>query len=133
MAEAILRHELGSSVDVYSAGPAPSSINPLALEVLEEMGISTKGLRSKGLEALGHTVFDVVITLCDKAREVCGPVDAKAAHSHWSLPDPTAVAGSIDRRRAAFRKSAAEITRRVRHLIPVITVTKTRTDRLQED
>ena len=120
MAEAILRHELGRDVDVRSAGPDPSGVHPLALETLAEMGITTGGLRSKGLEVMRGAHFDVVITLCDRARESCSADELGSRHIHWSLPDPAAVTGSAHRRRLAFRQCAEEITKRIRHLTPTL-------------
>lgn len=121
IAEAILRHELGSSVDVYSAGPHPTRVNLLALEVLLDMGVPTTGLRSKGMEQVSGIDFDLVVTLCDKAKEECGPDSSWARQIHWSIPDPAAVTGSARRRRRAFEAAASEIALRVRHLIPVLT------------
>jgi protein-tyrosine-phosphatase len=120
MAEAILRHELGPTVEVYSAGPAPTEVNPLALQVLNDMGIDVTGLRSKGMDEVRAIDFDIVITLCDKAKEACPPDDSNATFVHWSLPDPALVKGSAVRRRRAFESTAAEIAIRVRHLIPVL-------------
>lgn len=121
MAEAILRGELGERVDVYSAGPAPTEVHPMTLKILDGLGIKTAGLRSKGMEEVHGIDFDVVVTLCDKAKEVCPPDDGNARYVHWSLPDPALVKGSSARRRKAFDSTAAEISRRVRHLTSVIT------------
>jgi protein-tyrosine-phosphatase len=120
MAEAILRHELGSTVQVHSAGPAPSQVHPLALEALHNMGVGVEGLRSKGLEEVQHIGFDVVITLCDKAKEACAPDRSWARQIHWSLADPAAVSGSHFRRRRAFEDIASEIAIRLRHLVPLL-------------
>ncbi len=120
IAEAILRNLLGSSVEVHSAGPKPTAVHPLALDVLRAMHVSTAGLRSKGIEYLEDKDFDFVITLCDNARELCPPDRPEARYVHWSLPDPALVKGSLSRRRRAFRETANEITRRMRFLIPVL-------------
>lgn len=121
MAEAVLRHQLGSGVEVHSGGPKPTAIHPLALEVLRAMHISTSGLHSKDIEEMEGRDFDFVITLCDNAREVCPPDRPEARYVHWSLPDPAAVKGALSRRRRAFRETASEITRRMRFLLPVLT------------
>lgn len=121
LAEAILRNRLGSAIEVQSAGPEPTAIHPLALEVLRAMHISTTGLRSKDIQDMEDRDFDFVITLCDNAREVCPPDRPEARYVHWSLPDPAAVKGALSRRRRAFRETADKITRRMRFLVPVLT------------
>ena len=118
IAEAILRNQLRSGVEVQSAGPKPTVVHPLALEVLRAMHVSTAGLRSKGIEDVAGRDFDFVITLCDNAREVCPPDRAEARYVHWSLADPAAVKGPLARRRQAFRETGDEIARRLRFLVP---------------
>lgn len=67
--------------------------------------------------------FDYVITLCDKAREVCPKFGHHPRLAHWSTPDPAA-AGDTDRASyPVFQRIAADIDARVRHLLPVLTRT----------
>jgi ArsR family transcriptional regulator, arsenate/arsenite/antimonite-responsive transcriptional repressor / arsenate reductase (thioredoxin) len=121
IAEATLRAELGSDVEIQSAGPSPTEVHPLAIKALEERGIAVEGLRSKGLEELRGIDFDLVITLCDRAKEACYPSEYGTRQVHWSLPDPAAVQGPGAQRWRAFQATADEIAKRVRHLIPVLT------------
>ena len=120
IAEAIVRERGAGEVEAFSAGPRPAGVHPLALEVLREMGIATKGLRSKGLDEVAPLEFDYVITLCDIAREECSPLPGRPEHMHWSLPDPAAVIGRMDSRKAAFRLTANELVDRISHLMPLI-------------
>lgn len=120
MAEAILRERGGPPLEAFSAGPRPAGAHPLALGALREIGIETKGLRSKGLDEIAHVEFDYVITLCDIAREECPPLPEGPEYIHWSLPDPAAVTGRMDRRRAAFRLTANELADRIGHLVQLI-------------
>jgi protein-tyrosine-phosphatase len=120
IAEATLRAELGPDVEARSAGPAPTAVHPLAIKVLQEKGIAVEGLRSKGLDEFRGTVFDLVITLCDKAKEACDPGQYGERRVHWSLPDPAGIQGSEARRWRAFQATADEIAKRVRHLVPVL-------------
>ncbi len=70
MAEALVNHELGTRVEAVSAGVHPhDSIDPHALAALREAGISTSGLYPKTLHAVLHEPFDLVVTVCDSARE----------------------------------------------------------------
>ena len=59
-----------------------------------------------------------MITLCDRAREVCPEFDSHPRRAHWSIPDP-AMAGDTDQASyPAFQRTAADINTRVRHLLP---------------
>jgi protein-tyrosine-phosphatase len=60
--------------------------------------------------------LDVVITLCDRVREVCPEFSAHPAFVHWSIPDP-ATSGATDRETyPAFERTAAELETRITYL-----------------
>jgi protein-tyrosine-phosphatase len=117
IAEALMRAQSGGALEVHSAGPRPAGVHPLALEVISEWRLATRGLRSKGLEEVADIEFDHVITLCDIAREQCPRLPGDPEYIHWSLADPAAVMGSMEARRRAFRAAAAELNRRISHLV----------------
>src|SRR6185503_9681729 len=72
MAEALLTREGGSRFEVRSAGSKPASrVNPLAIEALREVGVNWTGRTPRGLEGLDQQRWDVVITVCDRARDAC--------------------------------------------------------------
>ena len=103
MAEGILRHHGSGYLEVASAGTAPTSVRPEAIHVLGEIGIDIRSHWSKHVDSLSQARFDVLITVCDHAREVCPVLPGVTRQLHWSLPDPAAVEG--DRARLdAFRK-----------------------------
>jgi protein-tyrosine-phosphatase len=77
------------------------------------------GQRPRRLDALADRSFDVVVTLCDTAREVCPDFPGRPRRIHWSVGDP-ARPESGD---GAFRRAATDIDARVRHLLPVLTAT----------
>ena len=117
MAEALLRRHAGDTATVTSAGSAPRpELHPHTVEVLrEQFGIDVSGRRPRHLDAVTGMAFDRVITLCDKAREVCPDFGHGTRPAHWSIPEPAD--------RAAFGRTAAEIDTRVRHLLPVLAAT----------
>ena len=86
MAEGLAKAILGSNVEVYSAGSKPSTLNPLAVEVLKEIGIDISNQYSKSVEDLSIKTFDYIITLC--AEEVCPVYLGAGKKLHWSFPDP---------------------------------------------
>lgn len=95
MAEAILRHMAGEQFDACSAGSHPAGfIHPLAIEVLQQLGIPLTNQMSKSWDEFKDTPVDVVITLCDAAAgEVCPVWPGEPMTAHWPLPDPTHHAG----------------------------------------
>lgn len=101
-----------------SAGSKPAGrINPFALEWLQQQGHGTEGLRSKSWEEFaspGAPEFDFIFTVCDSAAgEVCPVWPGKPATAHWGIPDPAAVGGDDEATRAAFRKAAGQLARRI--------------------
>ena len=98
-------------VRAASAGVRPAErLHPSAVRVMRELGVAVSG-RPRDVRTMTRRRFDHVITLCDKAREVCPELGARRAH--WSIPEPEGYEG--------FRATAAEIDVRVRHLVPALT------------
>jgi arsenate reductase len=104
MAEALVNHDLAGKYEAFSAGTEPSSVNPLAIAVMKELGIDISQKRSKGLEEFAGQEFDYVITLCSQADEACPVFFGGTKKIHMGVPDPTATAGSDEEKLAAFRK-----------------------------
>ena len=71
MAEALMRQRFGERLEVRSAGVEPSSIHPLTVRVLREVGIDASSQRSKHVNELAGIRFDLVVTLCDSAAQTC--------------------------------------------------------------
>jgi protein-tyrosine-phosphatase/DNA-binding transcriptional ArsR family regulator len=125
IAEVLLRHHTAGRVTVTSAGSQPKpDLHPDAVRVLREaLGIDISGQHPRHLDTLTGRRFDHVITLCDRAREVCPEFLRHPRRVHWSIPDP-ATAGDTDQASyPAFQRTAADIDTRVRHLLPVLTAT----------
>lgn len=89
MAEGLINHFLGGRWQAFSAGTQPSVVNPKALQVLQELGIETSGFRSKSVtEFLDRDDLDLVITVCDNAKETC-PIFLKPVEQiHIGIEDP---------------------------------------------
>lgn len=115
MAEALVNSIAGSRLRAHSAGSRPAgSVHPLALEALEQHGIGTQGLRSKSISeflAEGAPKMDLVITLCDAARQECPVWSGQAVRAHWAIDDPAA-ARSDDAPRA-FARAFGELQDRL--------------------
>lgn len=125
IAEALLRHHTAEHVTVTSAGSWPKPrLHPNTIRVLRDaFDIDIANQQPRHLDTLTGRRFDHVITLCDKAREVCPEFAHHPRRIHWSIPDP-ATAGDTDQASyPAFQRTAADIGTRIRHLLPVIAAT----------
>ena len=116
MAEGFARHLGGKESEVYSAGPAPVSVNPLAVEMMAERGVDISNARSKSLQEI-TAVPDVVITLCGEPGEACATYPGKAKIIHWPVRDPARAQGSREEVLKVFREVRDEIETRVKALL----------------
>jgi arsenate reductase (thioredoxin) len=124
IAETVLNRKGRGRFVAESAGSRPTArVNPYALEVLAEGGIAWRGHEPRGLEGLARERWDFVITVCDKAREVCPVFPGQPILSHWGMPDPAAVEGSDEEKLRAFREALTLISRRI-DLLLVLPVEK---------
>lgn len=89
MAEAVINHQLAGEVHAVSAGvePRPRVVEGV-LDKLRREGIATEGLKPEGVDAYLATDLDLVVTVCDNAKETC-PLFPRAVRSiHIGLHDP---------------------------------------------
>jgi ArsR family transcriptional regulator, arsenate/arsenite/antimonite-responsive transcriptional repressor / arsenate reductase (thioredoxin) len=117
MAEGILRHLVGENIGVVSAGNKPNGVHPYAVEVLAARGIDIRAQVAKHMQDIDLDGFDYVITVCDRVREICPTPPRAATQLHWSLPDPVAVVGSEDQKRAAFTTIADHLMSRIQYFL----------------
>lgn len=121
MAEALLREIGGDRFDVHSAGYIPSDVHPLAIRVLDEVGIDASHQTSKHMETyLEAEPFDYVITLCENAAAVAPPFPGERHRMHWSVRDPIWAEGSVEQRMAVFRSVRDDLTARIRRFVDQI-------------
>lgn len=117
MAEGLLRHLAGDRFDVASAGAHPAGLNPLAVEVMSEIGVDISKHWSKRAGEFRGQNFEYVITVCDPAREACPLFPDARQVLHWSLDDPAAVEGSREERLAVFRRIRDQVADHIRAFI----------------
>lgn len=120
MAEALLRELGGERFEVFSAGLEPGELNPLAVQVMEELGIDISGHKVKSV--FDHfrqgVLFDYVITVCDAARaEKCPVFPGVTKRLEWSFEDPASLAGDWESRLAATRRIRDGIREAVRTFV----------------
>lgn len=117
MAEGLLREAAGEAIEIFSAGSHPSSVHPMTVQAMAARGIDISHHHSKGFEELPGQSFDYVITVCDRAREICPVFPGHPEDIHWSLPDPSTIGDSDGERFRAFQRTAEEISQRIRFLL----------------
>jgi arsenate reductase len=113
MAEGYLRHAAGGEFEALSAGIEPKGLNPLAVEVMSEIGIDISRQRSKDVREFVGQAIPYVVTVCDNAKRQCPVFPHTYKSLHWSLEDPAEARGSHEEKLAAFRRVRDEIRQRV--------------------
>ena len=114
MAEGFSKVLAPDDVEIMSAGIEAKGIHPKAITVMGEVGIDISRQRSKALADLHSLSFDVVITLCDHAREHCPALPGSPGLVHWALPDPAEATGTEEEVLSRFREVRDEVHRRIR-------------------
>jgi arsenate reductase len=112
MAEAFLNHLAGDRFEARSAGLEPGVLNPLVVEVMQELGIDISGNQAKDVFEMFKRgeMYSYVITVCDGANaERCPIFPGIVSRLHWSFNDPAAVQGTHAEKLAAIRIIRDEI------------------------
>ena len=109
MAEGLINHDLGDRFQAFSAGTEATRVNPLASQVLAELGIDISGHRSKVLDEFAGESFDYVITLCGSANEQCPLLVGGVERIHIGFDDPSRMPGTPEVVLPEFRRVRDEI------------------------
>lgn len=94
MAEGLCRHIRGSEFDAFSAGVEKHGLNPLAVKVMQEIGIDISGHRSKTVDELADVPLDLVIAVCGHADETCPAFPGQTRRIFHGFDDPPKLAAS---------------------------------------
>lgn len=120
MAEGYAKTVGRGKCQVYSAGLEPSQVSPYAIQVMKEIGIDISQQKSKELDNELLRQMDVIVTLCDNAKESC-PVTPPGIYAlHWSLPDPSRLTGSQEEIQSGFRSIRDEIRNKIEELLKLL-------------
>jgi arsenate reductase len=114
-AEYLIKKTCSDRFEAYSAGSQPRpAVNPYAIQVLRDYyKIDASQARSKSWDEFKDTKFDIVITVCDRAKESCPVFPGQPIVAHWSIPDPAEAAGTNEQKLRAFKEAAQQIQRRI--------------------
>lgn len=124
MAEGFLRKYAGDCFDVYSAGLEPKPVHPLAIRVMDEIGIDISGQESKGVDTvLGKQSFKHAIFVCQHAEENCPSIYPFALEKlSWPFEDPAVFEGNEDEVLDKFRQVRDQIDRKIQVWLKSVTI-----------
>jgi len=113
MAAAFLARVAGEELGATSTAVRSVEANPLAMEVMSEVGIDISGQPAAPVAESLKEHFTCVVTLSDDAKERSPVWPFTRNVVHWNLADPAAVDGPPERQREVFRRVRDEIRERV--------------------
>ncbi len=102
---------------IFSAGVEVHGLNPLAVQVMAEDGVDISTHLSKSIDDLPLLSWDVVITVCDNAREQCPVLPGHHLNLHHGFEDPAKATGTADEVRSVYRNVRDAIRTYVRELV----------------
>lgn len=104
IAEGYLRKFAGNKARIYSAGIETHGVNPKAIIVMTGDGVDISAHTSNHVNEYLDIDFDLVLTVCDNAKESCPNFPAKAKKLHCNFPDPAKAKGTPDEIMEEFRR-----------------------------
>lgn len=104
MAEGFTKKMFPKNMEIFSAGLEPKGVHPMAVKVMQEIGVDISHQKSKNISEIPIDKINMVITLCGDAAERCPVFPGKVKKNHWSLDDPAKVQGSQEEIIKIFRK-----------------------------
>jgi arsenate reductase len=114
MAEGWINRRLGESWEARSAGTEPAArVHPLAVRAMAEVGVDISAARPTSVEVHLERPWDLVVTVCDSAKEACPTFPRPVEKIHVSFFDPASAEGTEEERLAVFRRVRDEIRDRL--------------------
>ena len=110
LAEAILLNKASDLYQVFSGGTEPSVVNPYILEILAEMQIDTSNITPKHIINFIDKEIDLVVTVCDSAKEACPFFPNAKQYLHKSFDDPSSFVGTEEDIREGVKRVTKEIS-----------------------
>lgn len=117
IAEAYLQYFANEKAEIYSAGVETHGVNPKAITTMLEDGINISNHTSNHIDEYAAIDFDMVITVCDNAKERCPYFPTKAKKFHHNFPDPAKATDSDEEIMNQFRTVREQIKRYCRQFV----------------
>ncbi len=128
MAEGFARHIGRGQLSVMSAGLEAHGLNPRAAAAMQEIGIDISQQPSTVVDVTMLSSAEIVVTVCDHAKEHCPVVPGHVRQLHWSFEDPAKALGTEAEIASIFRRVRDEIADKVRGLIGELIAQPVRND-----
>ncbi|WP_298148157.1 arsenate reductase ArsC [Flavobacterium sp.] len=109
IAHGYLNHFANGNAIVYSAGVETHGVNPKAIAIMAEDGIDISQHTSNHIDEYAQIDFDLVITVCDSAKERCPFFPSRAQKFHHNFPDPAKATGTDEEIMQEFRSVRDQI------------------------
>ncbi len=114
MAEGLWQSLGNGQWQAFSAGSQPSGyVHPLAVRTMQERDIDITTNRSKSVDEFAGQEFDIVVTVCNNAKESCPVFPGAKKLLHWPFDDPADGVGSDEEQMKFFRRVRDEIEERI--------------------
>tara|TARA_R100000789_G_scaffold99559_1_gene106453 strand:+ start:4942 stop:5310 length:369 start_codon:yes stop_codon:yes gene_type:complete len=114
MAEALWESLGNGAWESESAGSKPSGyVHPLAIKAMQELNIDISSHQSKSVEQFRDQNFDLVVTVCDNAKESCPVFTGAQQTFHWPFDDPADATGTEEEQMVFFRRVRDEIQNKI--------------------
>jgi arsenate reductase len=104
MAEGFAKKMLPKVLKIFSAGLEPKGVHPIAVKVMQEVGIDISKQKSKNISEIPIDKIDLVVTLCGDAAERCPVFPGKVKKIHWEIENPAKAQGNDKEIAIVFRK-----------------------------
>lgn len=118
MAEALLNQKGRGRFHAESAGSRPvARVNPYAIRALADVGISWEGRVPRSVDGLELEHWDLIITVCDNAKEACPIFPGQPTFAHWGMDDPAEGQGTDEDKHRAFEAARNLLARRIDLLV----------------
>ena len=117
LAEGLVNYFFSEYWEAHSAGTEQTSVKPLAVEAMKDIGIDISRQFSKTIDYYKDEKFDLVITVCNDARENC-PIYPNAQRIiHLPFKDPSNKTGNQKKKLKAFIQTRDEIKKKLQEIL----------------
>ena len=117
IAEGLFREEADDKFEVFSAGSNPSRLHPAAIKVMAEWGIDIQKQESEKIDKYLNKEINIVITVCDNAKNTCPNFPDGKIIIHWSIKDPFHGWSGNEEDLEPYRMSRNEIKAKIKDLL----------------
>ena len=116
MAEGWAKSLAPKGVKIYSAGIMAAGVNKRAIAAMKEVGIDISDQTSNTVDQIPLHEVDLLVTVCNYAKETCPTIPIKVERIHWDIEDPVRFGGTEEQVMEKFRKTRDELKERIQRL-----------------